>query len=65
MVPSESTDDEPENDTVRGIVPEGGVALATAVGAMFAALVTVTVAVSVAPLSSVTVRVAVWLPAVV
>ena len=66
MVPSGSVDPAELNVTASGALPDVGLAPATATGAWLGALVvTVTVAVSDAPLSSVTVRVAVWLPAVV
>ena len=63
-MPSESVEDAEEKFTVSGAWPEVGLAFATAVGAWLALTVTVTVAVAVSPLSSVTVSVAVYSPAV-
>jgi hypothetical protein len=63
MLPSESDEPEPVKLTTSGLAPETGVAVATAVGATFAATAVTTVLISVAPKSSVTVSVAVNEPA--
>jgi hypothetical protein len=62
-LPSESDELEPVKFTTSGLAPDTGVAVATAVGATFAVTTVTTVLVSVAPKSSVTVRVAVNDPA--
>jgi hypothetical protein len=62
-LPSESDELELVKFTTSGRAPDTGVAVATAVGATFAVTTVTTVLVSVAPKSSVTVRVAVNDPA--
>ena len=57
-MPSGSLDPTELNATASGILPLVGVAVAAAIGAWFDTAATVTVAVPVAPLSSVTTRVA-------
>ena len=59
MLPSESLEPVASKSTSSGTVPESGVAVNDAVGAVFAVTSIVCVAVAVAPSSSVTVRVAV------
>ena len=61
-MPSGSLDDVPSKCTTSGRAPDCGVALAAAVGGVFGVTVMVTVSVSVAPLSSVTVSVATFVP---
>ena len=65
MVPSGSDDAEPSKLTTSGRGPFWGAALIAAVGTWLAVTVIATVAVSVAPESSVTVSWAVKVPAVV